>query len=208
MLNFLKGEFREIYRLVLGEAGGKLLRDLFRREVGESASVVAERIKTIIKNNPRMQLAAILLDLSSSDRRKILDVHRAYWGKGKENLATIALGELLPLDAEGKLDEVRARDLYTKLGALPADDLEQFVELLNHDPIAQIFRTFIAEPARAIATKLGDIQAGLENWVEGEEGRRFIKKLRQARLRLRADIHAESNGWWRWASIFTSDLKI
>lgn len=208
MLGFLKNEVREIYRLVLGEAGGKLLRDLFRREVGESASVVAERIKTIIKNNPRTQLASVLLDLSPSDRRSVLDVHRAYWTKGKENLATVALGELLPRKADGSLDEDRARDIFKKLNALPADDLEQFVELLIHNPIAQIFRTFIVEPALTIAMKVGDIHAGIENWVESEEGQRFIEKMGQARLRLREDVHRESKGWRRWTSLFTSDLKV
>lgn len=182
MFHTVVNEFREILRLVVGEAGGKMLRDLLRGEAKEGAGVIAERVRTLIQKNPRADLLFVLLSLEPEERENLMAAHKQALAEGNENQFVLALGEALPRTAEGKVDEERAKQILRELNKLSPVELAQALEFLKHDPIAQWIRYWILGQGREAiisALEIGAFVVGVA-WQKVPERNQVVQTLQRA----------------------------
>ncbi len=201
MFHNIAQEFREIIRLVIGEAGGKMLQELLRSGGAEGAKIVAERVHTLITKNPRTDLLFALIGMEPGQWDKIKALHKRKLAEGTENLFVLALGEALPRTADGKVDTEAAQRILGQLNALTETDLEQMVEFLSHDPIAQWFRYYVLGKGRGAVVAMGESVAELAGRALGELDRlaagdlpQLQERIAAAREGLRARLEARRSG--------------
>lgn len=153
--------FRNFMTMVFGEAGGTLLRDLIRGQIQGGASVLGERLRELVKMNPRHDLVLVLLTMDPQDRENLMEVYQEYLRQGRENRFVRELGEALPRTPDGKVDEERARRILKELNNVPMDELKMFLEFLNHDPIAEWFRYWVLGKGKEVAIQAAEFVSEL-----------------------------------------------
>lgn len=145
----MKKWLQEVWTLIIGEFGGKMLRDVFRGELKEGAGVIAERIRSVIKENPRVELLFSLLTQEPEDFEKFRKHYReAIEGRiegWSENAFVAALGQALPKKPDGTIDFERAKAVIKQLVNMKEEEFHQILELLKHDPISQHVRKYLKE---------------------------------------------------------------
>lgn len=173
---------KDVFTLIVGEFGGKMLRDLFRGELREGAGVIAERIRTLIKENPRADLVFLLFSMDPSEAAALWQRYRQVKGTTEENSFAVTLGQLLQRRADGSFDTERAGRLLGELAQLNEETFSDVMEFLKHDPIAQHLRPWLK---RAFY-----VAGRLDHACE-----QLAQKLQPTAERLRQE--AEPKGWWR-----------
>ena len=153
--------FRNLLHLVLGEAGGTLLRDFVRGELKPGAGALAERIREVIRTNPRAALVVTLISMAPGDRVNLMKAREEAVLDGNENRFTRELGEMLPKTPEGKIDKELAKQVLKELNDVPEDELKVFLEFLNHDPIAEWFRYWVLGKGKEVVVQASEVLAEL-----------------------------------------------
>ncbi|KKS66284.1 MAG: hypothetical protein UV36_C0030G0001, partial [Parcubacteria group bacterium GW2011_GWC2_42_6] len=127
----------------LGATIGISIRDFMAGLWNKGREHVEKRIEDLIKDNPRADLLYVLLALDPNDAAKLWQRHAAAVAAGKENSFTRILGQALPRNKEGQVDEERAKKVFSELAKMDEPQFYQVMEELNHDPIAQAIRHVI-----------------------------------------------------------------
>ena len=135
MVNVLRILFRGLWDEVLVE----LLRGGFKG----GRELFAERVKSYIQTNPRAALVITLLSLEPEERANLMEAHRRAMREGWENRFVVELGQALPRKPDGSVNEERAQEILKQLNEVSTEELGQFLEFLNHDPIAQWLRAWV-----------------------------------------------------------------
>lgn len=134
---------QDVFTLVVGEAGGKILRDLIRGELKEGAGVIAERVRVLVKENPRADLLYVLLALDPPQAATLWQRYRAVKGTAAENAFVVTIAQAIPRKADQTLDLERAKAVYGAIAEMDPAAFDDVVEMLRHDPIAQQVRSFL-----------------------------------------------------------------
>ena len=131
MTNVLRGLFRGLWDEVLIE----LLKGGFT----EGKELFAKRVRSYITTDPRAALVLILLSLKPEERANLTEARRKAKMEGWENRFVQELGKVLPFNADKSLNEQKAREILKRLNEVSPDELDEFMEFLTHDPIAEWF---------------------------------------------------------------------
>lgn len=145
MANILRGLLRGLWDEVLVE----LLKGGFKG----GKEIFAERVRSYIQTNPRAALVTTLLSLDSEERVNLMEAHRRAMKEGWENRFVLKLGQALPRKSDGSVDESKARDILKQLNEVSTEELDQFLEFLNHDPIAQWLRYWVMGKGKEVAVQ-------------------------------------------------------
>lgn len=148
MFEKIKPRVKDIAVFFLGAFGGEQMKKLLAGELEGGIGVVAERIRSVIKDNPRLNVFLTLLALRSEDREKF-EAFKKQHGEslkvGEENDLVIAIGHTLPQKPDGSLDIDGAKTILSQWLELNQEETEQMLELLRHDPFMQKFRHYCRE---------------------------------------------------------------
>lgn len=137
------------------------LWDLIKGVFGVAKGALSERVQEVIKRSPRHDLVFTFLTMEAQDRANLMDAFREYVRQGRENRLVREFGKALPRTPEGKLDEERARRLLKELNSVPEDELQMFLEFLNHDPVAEWFRYWVLGKGKEVAVQASEVLAEL-----------------------------------------------
>lgn len=138
---------------------GTMIRDFIRGEAKDAGGLFAERIRKVIKENPRADLLYILLTLDSDEASKLWARHGEAIREGVENKFVLALGQVIPRTPDGKIDTDRAKKIFEELAKMDENLFCQTLEELDHDPIAQKIRHWLIHGkgfAEALAETMGE----------------------------------------------------
>lgn len=211
MANVFRGLFRGLWDEVVME----LLRSGFRG----GKEIFAERVKSYIATNPRAALVITLIFLEPEERVNLMEAHRRAMREGWENRFVLELGQALPRKSDGSVDEDRAREILKQLNKVSPEELSQFLEFLNHDPIAQWIRVWVwgkgQEVALGVAEALAELAARgvtiiqeqtpatarkVDDWAANTAtpavhqfrmNQRWVKRSRRRRIQQEADLHEQ-----------------
>ena len=130
----------KILRGLLRGLWDEVLVELFKAGLSGGKELFAERVKSYVQTNPRAALVITLLSLDQEERANLMEAHRRAMRGGWENRFVLELGQALPRKSDGSVDEQKAKEILKQLNEVPTEELNQFLEFLNHDPIVQWFR--------------------------------------------------------------------
>ena len=190
---------RDVVNQVIGEAGGKMLRDMLSGQAGAFGTIAMERIRSYVQLNPRADLLYVLLSLDPSDSEKLWRRHREALKNHTENRLVIALGQALPRKRDGTQDEERASPTLSIIAQMDEEQFHQIIEELTHDPIAQKIRYFLHQG-------LGVLKATLSTVIDFIAVVHEFDDVIEARAReLRLTLHERGGarckyrrGWRAW----------
>lgn len=134
---------KEVIGGIIGGFSAGLLRDFARGEAKELGGVLADKVKQMIKLNPRVELLYILLALEPEDAATLWKRHLVAIQEGTENDFIVALGNALPKNPDGTTNTERAKRIFTQLSKMEEAQFAQIIEELNHDPITQKLRHWL-----------------------------------------------------------------
>lgn len=200
-LSTFMNEIRLLSHQMFGEAGGKILAEAIRKGGTGGVEVAIENVKKVIQQNPRAEVVLALMSIGVEDLRKLLVIHKDALKDHRENRFVVALGAMLPRKEDGRVDEERAERIYQQLASeLSRAEIEQLLEMLVHDPIAQWFRYWTQgegkEDLRELAAR------GLEGaaWLWGLtlHSLDVPRRLTDAATALdESDREFNRRSWWR-----------
>lgn len=185
---------KEVFTLVVGEAGGKFLRDLLAGELREGAKVIAERIKTVIKENPRADLFFAFLEMDPQDAASIWQEYRKVRGTAQENSFAVTLGQALRRNPDGTIDVDRAKNVMSRIAAMDEAEFSDAMEFLKHDPIAAHMRDVLKKGRGAVEAVIAGVA-----YAAGRADHKAVEwkaELQPTADKLRAA--AQKKGWRAW----------
>lgn len=129
---------KDVMGSVVGQFGASSLRELFKKEAGEAGGAVGERIRRLVRENPRAELLYVMLTLDEEEAKKFWDNYcQKANDEGFEDTFIKTIAQALPRNKEGGIDFEKAKSIYTQILQMSPERFWKIYNELKHDPIAQ-----------------------------------------------------------------------